>query len=149
MPRISDAKYGLLLTVPGLILLFSLVLFPLFYLFYVSFLRYDNVNPIIFYGLKNYEYVVRDRLFLPTLVRTITFCIGSTALTVSTSIILASCLNRIRKGSTIFRSAMIVCWAVPTVLSGFIWRWMFNPAYGIIPDLLMKLNLTTEPLNIF
>jgi len=149
MSRISDPRYGVLLTIPGLILLFLLILFPLFYLFYVSFLRYDNIHPIIFYGFKNYEYVVGDRLFLPTLIRTIIFCLGSTALTIAMGLVLALCLNRITKLSTLFRSAMILCWAVPVVLSGFIWRWMFNPAYGVIPDILMKLHLTSEPLNIF
>jgi multiple sugar transport system permease protein len=40
-------------------------------------------------------------------------------------------------------------WAVPLVISGFIWRWIFNPNVGIFSDLLMKLSIISEPIPIF
>ncbi|MBS1251258.1 MAG: Inner membrane ABC transporter permease protein YcjP [Anaerolineales bacterium] len=44
---------------------------------------------------------------------------------------------------------MILPWAVPLVISGFIWAWVFNPAFGVFSDALLKTGLITEPLNIF
>lgn len=40
-------------------------------------------------------------------------------------------------------------WAVPLVISGFIWRWIFNPNVGVFSDFLMQLKLISEPLPIF
>ncbi len=147
--KISDSRYGTILSIPGLMLLLVWVLIPFSYLFYLSFLRYDNINPVIFSGFANYERVLGDSAFPLILTRTFIFAFGSTGFTVVTSLILAFCLNRIVKGSTFFRSLVIMPWAVPLILSGFLWAWMFHPSFGPISDILMKLKLTSEPLNIY
>lgn len=147
--KISDSRYGVILSIPGLMLLLVWVLIPFSYLFYLSFLRYDNISPVILSGFANYERVLGDPAFPLILTRTFIFAFGSTGLTVVTSLILAFCLNRIVKGSTFFRSLVIMPWAVPLILSGFLWAWMFHPSFGPISDILMKLKLTSEPLNIY
>ena len=70
-------------------------------------------------------------------------------MTLLTSVILALCLNRIVRGSAFFRSLVVMPWAVPLILSGFLWSSMFHPSFGPIGDLLMKLKLISEPLNIY
>jgi multiple sugar transport system permease protein len=40
-------------------------------------------------------------------------------------------------------------WAVPLILSGFLWSWMFHPSFGPISDLLMKFGIRDEALNIY
>jgi len=146
---ISDSNYGMMLSVPGLILLLAWVLVPFAYIFYLSFFRYDNISPVVFTGFANYKAVLTDPNFLVILKRTIIFSFGSTGLTLFTSILLAVCLNRIVKGSAFFRSLVVMPWAVPLILSGFLWSWMFHPSFGPISDLLMKLRITSEPLNIY
>jgi len=44
---------------------------------------------------------------------------------------------------------MIIPWAVPAVVSGLIWKWMFSPDFGVISDLLMKTRLISRPLSIY
>lgn len=147
--RISNTRYGALLSLPGLILLLTLVMFPTGYLFYLSFMRYDNINPVTFQGLSNYEYIFNDRVFWLATKNTLIFCAGSTALTFFVGLILGHGLNRITRGAAIFRSLMILPWAVPLVISGFIWAWVFNPSFGVFSDALLKIGLISEPLNIF
>lgn len=147
--KISDSRYGAILSLPGLVLLLVWVLIPFSYIFYLSFLRYDNIAPVIPYGFANYKRVLRDPALPLILARTFIFAFGSTGLTLVTSLLLALCLNRIVKGSTFFRSLVIMPWAVPLILSGFLWAWMFHPSFGPISDLLMKLKLRSEPLNIY
>ena len=48
-----------------------------------------------------------------------------------------------------FRSLTMFPWAVPMVVSGFIWAQMFNPSYGVISDFLTRIGLLSEPLDIF
>ncbi len=147
--KISNTKYGVILSIPGLMLLLIWVLVPFSYVFYLSFLRYDNISPVTFTGFDNYIRVLTDSYLLPTLKRTFIFSFGSTGLTLLISLILALCLNKIVKGSTFFRSLVIMPWAVPLILSGFLWAWMFHPSFGPISDILIKLHLRDEPLNIY
>lgn len=147
--NVSNSTYGMLLSLPGLTLLLAWVLVPFSYIFYLSFFRYDNVSPVVFTGFTNYLQVLQDPDFLLILKRTALFSFGSTALTLFTSVLLAVCLSRIVRGSAFFRSLVVMPWAVPLILSGFLWAWMFHPSFGPISDILIKLGIRDEPLNIY
>ncbi|MFB0520843.1 MAG: carbohydrate ABC transporter permease [Desulfatiglandales bacterium] len=147
--KLSARMYGFLLNLPGLIIVVFWVLFPAFLLFQTSFLRYDNRSPVVFDGLQNYVQLFEDRLFPMSLRRISIFSAGTTALTFAGGLLLALALSRITKGSDLFRALMIVPWAVPAVVSGIIWKWIFNPDFGVVSDLLMKIGLIETPLSIY
>jgi multiple sugar transport system permease protein len=132
-----------------LIIVVLWVFFPAFLLFQTSFLRYDNRSPVVFDGLQNYVQLFEDRLFPMSLRRISIFSAGTTALTFAGGLLLALALSRITKGSDLFRALMIVPWAVPAVVSGIIWKWIFNPDFGVVSDLLMKIGLIETPLSIY
>lgn len=146
---ISNSAYGAILSIPGLLLMLAWVLIPFVYVIYLSFLRYDNMSPVVFSGFDNYIKVFSDQDFITIVGRTIVFSVGSTGFTLITSIILALCLNRMVRGSSFFRSLVVMPWAVPLILSGFLWSWMFHPSFGPISDLLMKFGFRDEALNIY
>jgi len=146
---ISNSAYGAILSIPGLLLMLAWVLIPFVYVIYLSFLRYDNMSPVVFSGFDNYIKVFSDQDFITIVGRTIAFSVGSTGFTLITSIILALCLNRMVRGSSFFRSLVVMPWAVPLILSGFLWSWMFHPSFGPISDLLMKFGFRDEALNIY
>ena len=147
--KMADSKYGLLLTLPGLIFILALVLFPLGMLFVTSFLQYTPILPMKFNGIENYRYIFGDRLFWLSLPKTVIYAGGATLLTFIGGLIFALLLSKITKASGLFRSLTMFSWAVPLVISGFIWRWIFNPNVGIFSDLLMKLSLASKPIPIF
>ncbi len=146
---ISNSAYGAILSIPGLILMLAWVLIPFAYVIYLSFLRYDNMSPVVFSGFDNYTNVFTDPDFLAIVGRTIAFSGGSTGFTLIVSIVLALCLNRMVRTSSFFRSLVVMPWAVPLILSGFLWSWMFHPSFGPISDLLMKSGIRDEALNIY
>ncbi|MBW2056615.1 MAG: sugar ABC transporter permease [Deltaproteobacteria bacterium] len=147
--RLSDRWYGFILNLPGLVIVLLWVLFPTFLLVYTSFLRYDNIHPVIFNGLGNYTALFKHRLFWLSLRKVAQFCVGTTSLTLFGGMALALSMVKITKGAWIFRSLMILPWAVPAVVSGIIWKWMFNPDFGVVSDLLMKVGLLEKPLSIY
>jgi len=147
--RVPNSRYGFFLNVPGLLVVLFWVIFPALLLFYTSFIRYDNINPIIFSGLANYKQLSNSRLFWISLEKIAIFSIGSTAMTFLGGLLLALCLSGITRGGGILRSLMIVPWAVPAVISGLIWKWMFSPDFGVVSDLLMKVGLINTPLSIY
>jgi|WetSurMetagenome_2_1015567.scaffolds.fasta_scaffold05043_2 multiple sugar transport system permease protein len=147
--RLTNPRYGLLLNIPGLLVVLLWVVFPALLLFAVSFLRYDNVHPVSFTGLGNYQRLWNSRVFGISVERILVFSLGSTALTALGGLLLAMCLSNVRKGGGLLRSLMIVPWAVPAVVSGLIWKWMFSPDFGVVSDLLMKARFIAKPLSIY
>jgi len=147
--RLTNPRYGFLLNIPGLLIVLFWVVFPALLLFAVSFLRYDNVNPVSFTGLGNYQRLWNSRVFAISVERILVFSLGSTALTALGGLLLAMCLSNVRKGGGLLRSLMIIPWAVPAVVSGLIWKWMFSPDFGVLSDLLMKAHLIAKPLSIY
>jgi multiple sugar transport system permease protein len=147
--KIADSKFGVLLTTPGLIIILALVVFPLGMLFVTSFLQFTPILPIKFSGLENYRYVLGDRLFWVSLPKTVIYAAGATGLTFCGGLVIALLLSKITRGSGIYRSLTMFSWAVPLVISGFIWRWIFNPNVGVFSDLLMRIGLISAPLPVF
>jgi len=147
--RLTNPFYGFLLNVPGLLIVLLWVVLPACLLLVASFLRYDNVHPLTFAGVGNYQRLWNSRVFAISVERVLVFSLGSTALTALGGLVLALCLSNIRRGGGFLRSLMIVPWAVPAVVSGLIWKWMFSPDFGVISDLLMRAGLIAKPLSIY
>jgi multiple sugar transport system permease protein len=147
--RLSDSKYGVLLSTPGLVIIIALIIFPVVTLFVTSFLRYTSFHPLSFAGLKNYIYIFNDRIFWLALRKTVVYTVGVTVLTFAGGMALALALSKIKRGAAVFRSLAMFSWAVPLVISGFIWKWIFNPNVGVFSDLLMKIGLISAPIPIF
>jgi multiple sugar transport system permease protein len=147
--KLSDSKFGFFISAPGFFILIALVIFPIITLFNTSFLRYESVFPIKFIGFGNYKYIFSDRIFWLALKNTIIYSGGVTALTFIWGLVLALLLSKITRGSVIFRSLAMLPWAVPLVISGYIWKWMLDPNVGIVSDFLIKVGLISSPLYVF
>lgn len=145
----KDSTFGFLVALPGTLYILALVAFPLGLLFWLSFVRFDFYNPIVFVGLQNYFRVVEDRVFWLALQNTIVYTSGVTIVTTLLGIILAASVSRISRFSTLFRTLLILPWAVPLVVSGLVWRWMLDPGVGIYNYLLISSGLVRNVINIF
>lgn len=145
----KSSTFGLLLSLPGLIFIALLLVFPISLLFTISFLRYDFIHPVTFIGLNNYIEVVNSRVFWISIINAAIYSSGVTAVTTLLGVIIASSVSRIKKLSTLFRTLFILPWAVPLVVSGLVWRWMLDPGVGVYNYLLRKLSLIETPINIF
>jgi len=145
----KDSTFGFLVALPGTLYILALVAFPLGLLFWLSFVRFDFYNPITFVGLSNYIRVVEDRVFWIALQNTIIYSVGVTIITMLLGILMAAAVSRIRTFSTLFRTLLILPWAVPLVVSGLVWRWMLDPGVGIYNYLLVSLGLIEKAINIF
>ncbi len=59
-------------------------------------------------------------------------------------LIVALVLNAEFKGRAFVRAAVLVPWAIPTIVSAKIWGWMLNDQFGVINDAFLKLGLISE-----
>ncbi len=150
LDRLSDRRFGLLVSVPALLLVAAFVLPPILSVFGLSFFRVelakDDLTPFV--GLRNYlERLPIDEVVLQTIPRTLLFAAAVTLVTIPLALVTALVLNRRFRGSGIFLMAVLTPWAVASVVAGVFWRFIFDTHFGIVNGLLIGLGLIAEPVN--
>jgi len=102
-----------------------------------NYLTYDNGR---WYG------VLSDPQWFAALRNTLVFAAVSVTLETILGVLIALLLNAHFPGRGLMRAAMLVPWAIPTVVSAKMWGWMLNDQFGVINDALMRTGLITEPV---
>lgn len=77
---------------------------------------------------------------------TVRFSIVSVALETLFGLLVALVLNASFKGRGLVRAAILIPWAIPTVVSARMWGWMLNDQFGIINSILLSLHLIDQPI---
>ena len=125
---------------PSLIMLTAVVLLPLLYALYLSFF---NTHGLVseFTGLKNYINMLQGKFFWDSTIRTIYFTVVSVFLEFVLGMLSALLLNKKFAWRGLARTVLILPWALPTVVNGVLWSWIFNSSYGSFNGLLYSLGL--------
>jgi ABC-type sugar transport system permease subunit len=124
-------------------------LFPLVWTFWESLHLHDLRMPWLhrpFVGLRNYLDAVEDPRFRGALLHTLFFAVSSVTLELVIGLWLALALNRAFRGRGLVRAAVLVPWAIPTVVSALLWRFMFEGQTGIVNAALTDVGLLREPI---
>ena len=144
--RQQDARIGILLVAPALIIILGIVLQPIVSTFYLSFfesqLGRNSVN--IFRGLDNYIGLIKSTVFWTTIGRTFQFTLTSVGLELVLGLAIAQLIASHPPGWQFLRTSLIIPWAVPTIVTGMMWRWIFNSDYGALNGLLYQLGIIKE-----
>ncbi|MCB0060832.1 MAG: sugar ABC transporter permease [Caldilineaceae bacterium] len=131
---------------PMLLAISVISIFPIGYSFWISLQRYNlrQPNRIGFNGGENYLNVLTQAEFWQSMRVTFTFTVGSVIGQVIASILVALLLNEQFKGRGILRSAVLLPWAIPGVIAGVMWKWIFNPRFGVLNGLLYSFGFIDE-----
>ncbi len=89
-----------------------------------------------FVGLENYRALLGDRVALHSLINTLVFVFSTTLLEIALGLVIALVIHERFKGRGWVRAAILVPWALPTVVSSQMWRFIFNDQYGLVNYLL-------------
>ncbi|RCV91668.1 carbohydrate ABC transporter permease [Billgrantia montanilacus] len=141
---------------PMLVVLVLVAGWPLLRTFYFSFTdaSLSDLSDTLFIGLENYLVyeegrwygVLADPIWWRAVWNTVYFSVVSVSLEVVFGIIVALVLNAEFKGRTLVRAAVLIPWAIPTIVSAQMWAWMLNDQFGIINHLLMALGIIASPI---
>jgi trehalose/maltose transport system permease protein len=136
------------LIVPAVLVVLLVIGFPLAQVVVYSFMKYklDGVTPASFVGFDNYAFVFSDPDWWRSVWNTLIFTFFSVTIETILGLAVALVANANFKGRTFFRIALLVPWAIPTVVSSQIWKWMFNDVYGVVNLLLLNFHLIPEKI---
>jgi len=90
--------------------------------------------------------VLVDPQWWKSVKNTFLFTVVTVSIETVLGLMIALVLNRPFWGRGLVRAAVLIPWAIPTVVSARMWRWMLNDQYGIVNHLLMLLNVIDHPL---
>ena len=141
--RSQDARAALLLLIPSLVVILGVTLWPIIYTFILSFfLAPTGLNQVrTFVGLGNYLTMIRDQTFWDTIGRTMYFTVASVGVEMIGGMAIAQLIHSQPWGWKFLRFSLIIPWAVPTIVNGAMWRWIYNADFGALNGLLMQLGL--------
>lgn len=133
---------------PVLIVLAVVAGWPLVETIAYGFTDASLINPQAarFVGLDNYAYLVLDPYWWTSVWNTVLFAAISVFLEAVLGLIIALALNAHFRGRGALRAAILIPWAIPTVVSAQMWNWMFNDVFGVINHVLLALHLIARPV---
>jgi trehalose/maltose transport system permease protein len=106
---------------------------------YLSWFDYGN-------GQGEWEGLLADPRWWRSVRNTVLFALVSVSLETVFGLIIALVLHRQFPGRGLVRAAILIPWAIPTIVSARMWGWMLHDQFGIINDMLLRLGLIAAPV---
>jgi ABC-type sugar transport system permease subunit len=141
--RRQDARTAWLLLAPSLLVILGVTLWPVISTFFLSFFNAPSGldQTRTFVGLGNYIDMLKDQTFWETIGRTLYFTVISVGLELALGLAIAQLIHSRPWGWKFLRISLIIPWAVPTIVNGAMWRWIYSADFGALNGLLMQLGL--------
>jgi multiple sugar transport system permease protein/N,N'-diacetylchitobiose transport system permease protein len=143
----GQGRMAIALLLPAAVVVFGVVLYPVIRTFITSLFAVNSPMPgsYPFVGLDNYIKVFQDPAFYSVVWHTLYFTLVSTGAELSLGIAVALLLNAPLRARWFWRSIVVLPWAVPTIVNGALWRWIYNGQYGALNGLLSTLGISDTP----
>ena len=143
----DERRLALVLLLPTLALLGLFIAYPFVKGVLLSVTSAKVGVPGEFVGLANFEKIWNDGIFRTAVWNTFVYTAVTTVFKLALGLWLALLLNRHFKGKAIIRAFILLPFIIPTVLSTFAWKWMFDPTFSVLNWSLFKLGLIGGRIN--
>jgi ABC-type sugar transport system permease subunit len=144
----KEALAGLGLLAPTIVGILAVSLYPVLRTFFLS--TRDTTlgeDGDTFVGLGNFTRLLADSTFVRAWLQTIVFTAVSTAMETVLGFIIALVIHQSFRGRGLVRAAVLVPWAIPTVVTSKMFGFLFNGDNGVIDYMLVKLHLISANVN--
>ena len=131
---------------PSAALVLGFTLFPVAYNVWLGFYAKHSLRATsTWVGLGNYAQILEDPDFWRSTWLATVYAVGSTALQIGAGVAGALILHRRFAGCDFLRGVALFPYMIPTVIAVFVWRWLMNDLYGVIPYMLSALPIPGLP----
>jgi multiple sugar transport system permease protein len=130
---------------PLFLVIVALVFVPLLLGLRLSMQKYSYGIPGGFVGLRNYADVLRDPDTLTAAVHTAGYMVVAVLIELVLGVCFALALNEPFRGRGLVMAALVLPWALPSVVSSILWLRIFNPDNGLLNTVLLQTHVLSEP----
>jgi len=117
---------------PSLVGLLLFTVYPIAASFWIAFHDWNLLSAPVFTGMNNFRELWNDKAFWDALRHTLIFIAMYVPVVFCLALALAIFLNQKLRGMLIVRTATFLPVVASWVVVSLIWKWLFNPAYGLI-----------------
>ena len=150
-----EARLGMVLVLPAVVIVLLLVIFPLLWnvslsLRSIRLIELSTVDFLDFTGtsLGNFQKVIGVRDFWPTVWTTLLYAFLGTAGSILVALWAALVVKKAFLGRSMVRGLMLVPYVIPVVAASLVWRLMFHPSFGVVNEWIVAAGGTrTDFLN--
>lgn len=135
-------KWVAVFLAPSLIGLLIFIVYPIASSLWLAFQDWNMLSPPKFIGLANFKELFQDQEFWRALRYTLTFVVLYVPSVFVIGLALALLLNQKVRGMIIVRTSTFLPVVASWVVVSLIWKWIFNPAYGLVNYGLSLLGIT-------
>lgn len=138
---------------PGAIGFLAVVLIPFGVNIYLSLTKYRGVGTPTFVGLENYAKLMADPMFWASFVNSLYFIVAMAIIPTALGVLVAALLFDYisprfgTRTSSTMRAMFYLPQILPIAVAGVLWKWMYQPEYGVINELLGKIGLENAQQN--
>ena len=144
--RRREALTGIGLLLPSVALVLAFTIFPVGYNIWLGFYAKHSLRATsAWVGLGNYAQIFTDPDFWRSVWLATVYALASTALQIVVGVAGALILHRRFAGCDFLRGVALFPYMIPTVIAVFVWRWLMNDLYGVIPYMLSALRIPGMP----
>lgn len=135
-----------LLLLPAILVIVLVAAYPLYRTVYFSLTDASYLRPgeEKFIGLENYVFLLQDATWWTAVRNTVVFSVTSVLLELLLGLGVALILNSQFRARGLVRAAILIPWAIPTVVSSQMWSWMYQDVLGVVNDIFLRLHLISE-----
>jgi trehalose/maltose transport system permease protein len=137
-----------LFVLPVLLVLAAVAGWPLLRTVYFGFTdaTLSGLEPYRLIGAANFAALARDPDWWRAVWNTVLLAAVSVTLETLLGLVIALTLDAHLPGRGLLRAAVLIPWAIPTVVSAQMWNWMYNDLYGVLNAILLALGLVKAPV---
>ncbi len=138
--------FAYLLNTPALIAISLLAAYPIVYSGWISLHQYNLKRPKVFrfIGLENFATILEAPEFWSALWITVQFTLLVVVTVTVLGVLVALLLNQPFRGRGIVRTLVLLPWAIPPVVNGLMWQWIYDSKIGALNGLLVSLGIMSE-----
>jgi len=144
---VEEAKLGWKMVIPVILFATILILYPLTRGLLSSFQADRSLTGgrVKWVGLRNYSEVLQDPATRAAFLHSVQYTLTAVILEVALGLVIAVTLHRAFRGRGVILAILILPWALPSVVSGVLWRRIFDPDNGLLNDFLLRVHLINLP----
>jgi len=139
----KETGTAMIFLIPAIVIIGVFNIFPAFYSLILPFFDWNGFSPTkTFVGLRNFQTLFTSHEVLNSIVVTLIYSVAVTFGSMIMSLLIAVNLDRDIKGKVIYRVLYFLPVVTPTVASGIVWKYLFDPTNGVVNSLLATFSIS-------